>query len=400
MHILVFLQHYHTPDCPTAARPYALVEQLSHNHEVTVITTRAWEEKRVAHRFSWIPSGVRLIRLDIPYDNSMSILERLRAFLQYASRAVVQGVRLSSPDLIIGSSTPLTAAAAAATVARIRDVPWIFEVRDLWPEFPIQMGAIPNCGFQQLLYALESVLYRSAAQVVTLSPDMKAHVRTVSPSSSVTTVEYGSDLRLINGISRETTAALRSRFDLNRRFFVLYGGTFGRANAIPSLIDAAKQLSNRTDLLFGFAGRGYHESIVQRAARRYDHIRLVEPLPYPEALALFSIADLSIVSFIDRPVLSANSPGKFYDSLATGTPVVVTNRGWTKRFVERHDCGWYVPPESPGCLAKRIRSVIEKPDSLARTAKNAQEVAHRRFDRSERLNEYTALIEHTANSRG
>lgn len=391
MHVVVFLQYYHTPDCPTAARPYALVERLARDHEVTVITTRKWRADRFDNRFPWTPPGVQLVEFDVPYDNSMTPIERLHAFLQYAGRAFVKGLQIPCPDLIIGSSTPLTAAMAAGAVASLRSVPWIFEVRDLWPDFPIQMGAVSSSSLRTLLHGLETHLYRSATAVVTLSEDMERHVRTVAPKASVTTLEYGSDFQLLNNITDEQKSALRRNFSLDRRFLILYAGTFGRANAIPTLLETAKQLSSRSDLLFAFAGRGYYDDVVQRTARQHDHIRSLPPLPYPKALALFSIADVSIVSFINRPVLAANSPGKLYDSLATGTPVVVTNPGWTKRLVETHDCGWYVPPESPNALAARLRDVFNHPDRLGTASENARSLARRRFCRADLMDQYASL---------
>lgn len=396
MKIAVFLQHYHTPDCPTAARPYALVERLGQNHDVTVITTRAWEEKRQAHRFPWAPPGVNLVRFDVPYDNTMSSTQRLASFLEYATQAVCHGLQMPRPDLILGSSTPLTAAAAAATVAQLRGVPWIFEVRDLWPAFPIQMGAVPNCGLHALLRGGEAALYRNAARVVALSPDMEDHVRVRAPSASVTTIEYGADFDLIDELDTEKRNP-HEGFSLDRPYLALYAGTFGRANAIPTLLDAACRLTaERSDVLVVFAGQGHHKPLVQRAAQRHEAIRLIPPLAYPDTLALFKRADLSLVSFIDRPVLAANSPGKFFDSLATGTPVVVTNPGWTKRFVERHACGWFVPPESPETLADRLETVFDSPGDLSAAGQNAREGARQHFARSEMMDRYATLVDRTA----
>jgi glycosyltransferase involved in cell wall biosynthesis len=178
---------------------------------------------------------------------------------------------------------------------------------------------------------------------------------------------------------------------------VLYAGTFGRANAIPTLLDAARRLVDaRSDVLVALAGRGRHAPLVKQAARRHDAIRRLPPLPYPDALALFERADLSLVPFLDRPVLAANAPSKFFDSLAAGTPVVVTNPGWTRRFVERHGCGWFVPPEAPGALADRARAVLAAPDARARAAQNAREAARRHFNRTRMLDRYTALLEGVA----
>jgi len=392
MDVTVFLQHYHTPDCPTAARPYALVERLGRDHEVTVVTTRMWEQKRLAHQHPWSPSGVRLVRFDVPYDNAMGPFGRLRAFTMYAARAVRYGLRMPRPDLIIGSSTPLTVAMAAAVVARRRGVPWIFEVRDLWPDFPIQMGAVPGAILPQLLHGLERMLYNSAAHVVTVSPDMETHVCTTTPSADVSTLPYGTDRSLLSDVSPTEIDDLRRRFSLDRPRLLLYAGALGRANAIPTVLDAARRLSNRSDVLVGFAGRGYHEPTVRRAATRHDHIRLLDPLPYPKALALFSLADLALVPFIDRPVLTTNAPGKFFDSLSAGTPVVVTNPGWTRRFVERNECGWYVPPESPEALASRIRSLLNTPEALSTAGQKAQEAARHTFDRSPIMDRYANLV--------
>jgi glycosyltransferase involved in cell wall biosynthesis len=395
--ITVFLQYYHTPDCPTAARPYALVKRLGRDHDVTVVTTRAWEEKRQTHRVSWAPPGVDLVRFDVPYDNTMSAPQRLAAFLRYAVHAVRYGLQMSRPDLILGSSTPLTAAAAAGAVARMRGIPWVFEVRDLWPDFPIQMGAVPDYGLHTLLRWGEAALYRSAAQVVTLSPDMEQHVRLRAPEASVTTIEYGADFDLIDDIGAEERSEIDDRFALDRRFLVLYAGSFGRANAIPTLLEAARRLTaDRSDVLAAFAGDGHHAPTVQRAARQHDGIRHLPPLPYPDTLALFERADLSLVSFIDRPVLASNSPGKFFDGLATGTPVVVTNPGWTKRFVERHACGWFVPPESPGALASRLQRAVAAPNRLRIMSQNAQEAARERFARTKLLNRYASIVERVA----
>jgi glycosyltransferase involved in cell wall biosynthesis len=399
MHIAVFLQHYHTPDCPTAARPYALVERLGRDHDVTVITTRAWEDTRQAHRFPWAPPGVDLVRFDVPYDNSMSAPRRLQAFLHYAGQALRHGLRMPRPDVILGSSTPLTAAAVAGTVAQLRGLPWIFEVRDLWPAFPIQMGAVPDYGLHGPLRWGEAALYRSAARVVTLSPDMEQHVRVRAPEASVTTHAYGAGLRYLDKVGHAAREHISERMSLDRPHLVLYAGTFGRANAIPTLLDAARRLTDaRSDVLVAFAGQGHYAPRVKRAARRHDAIRRLSPLPYPETLALFERADLSLVSFLDRPVLAANAPGKFVDSLAAGTPVVVTNPGWTKRFVERHACGWFVPPESPEALAAQIQAGLASPDVLAKAGRAAETAARRHFDREAMLDRYAALVDDVAGS--
>jgi glycosyltransferase involved in cell wall biosynthesis len=389
--ITVFFQHYHTPDCSTAGRPYALVERLAREHEVTVITTDAWRSRRVTHDFDWIPHAADFVELSVPYDNAMASGRRLRSFLQYAIRAAAWALVRAKPDLIIGSSTPLTAAAAAGGVAQTRGVPWIFEVRDLWPDFPIQMGAVSSPIARRLLYGLEHLLYRSADHVVTASPDMTRHVRTVLPPERVSTLSYGTDLDLHARADACGTEDLRRELGLPDAPIVLYAGSFGRANDIPTLLATARRLDDR-DAVFVFAGDGYHAPDVEEAARECSNVVRLPPQPYPRMLRIFRCAEVSVVSFIDLPVLGTNGPSKFYDSLGAGTPVVVTGNGWTKRFVEEQACGWAVPAEAPGRLAETIAGVLGRPEALHEAGRRARDAARTHFDRARDMDRYAALV--------
>ena len=176
MHIAVFSQYHTNPDCPATSRHYTLLAHLVKTHRVTLLTTPAWKSQRLTRQFPWVPAGVEIREARVPYDNSMGPIRRALAFAQYAAWAVREGLRIARPDVIWGISTPLTAAWAAAQVARLRRVPWVFEVQDLWPAFPIAMGAVPTALARQELYRLEKRLYQSARHVLPLSPDMTRYV--------------------------------------------------------------------------------------------------------------------------------------------------------------------------------------------------------------------------------
>jgi glycosyltransferase involved in cell wall biosynthesis len=392
MHILVLLQYYHTPDCPTAGRPYALVQALAGHHDVTMITTQTGQERRIAHQFEWVPSGVSLQTLRVPYRNAMTTRERLQAYARYAAMAGWNGLRVSRPDLIVASSTPLSVPVVAAVLARWHRVPWVFEVRDLWPDFPIQMGAVPSSWAQRVLYALEQRLYRSAAHVVALSPDMERHVRRRAGHDRVYLNPYGTDLSLLREPPLQEAEARCPIEDAQH--LILYAGSLGRANAIPTLLDAAHRLRHRSDIVWAFVGDGYHHDTVAKAAQQLPNVRLLPPQPYSHTLALFKHASLSITSFINRPVLRTNAPSKLMDSLAAGTPVIVTNPGWTQRLVTSGGCGWYVPPEDAEALAACVASALDAdPEREASWQRNARHLAYTRFDRAEHMTRYRMLLE-------
>lgn len=399
MHIAVFSQYHTNPDCPATSRHYSLLAHVARQHRVTLITTRTWERQRLTQEFAWVPEGVELRAAEVPYENKMGVARRAAAFAQYAACAVREGLRIDKPDVVWGISTPLTAAWAAARVARWRRVPWVFEVQDLWPAFPIAMGAVPNRWAQRRLLALERGLYRSAQHVMALSPDMAAHVATHGGAADrLSTVLNGTDFDLVARATEAAIAALRREQGLEGRHVVLYAGTFGRANDIPMLVAAAERLAaRRPEVVWLFMGHGYDEPLIRAAAARCAAVRLVPPQPRHAVFAWFKLADVSVVSFLGLPVLDANSPAKFYDSLAVGTPVVVTNDGWTRRAVETHSCGWYSPPSNATALADLLDKLLADSTQLRQAGVAGQQYATTAFDRQQLAETVQGILERAAN---
>ena len=400
MHVAVFSQYHTNPDCPATSRHYTLLAHLAKTHRVTLLTTPAWKGQRLTHEFAWVPEGVEIREAAIPYENRMGPGRRALAFAQYAGWAVREGLRMEKPDVIWGISTPLTAAWAAAQVARWRRVPWVFEVQDLWPAFPIAMGAVPTALARQQLYRLEKRLYQSARHILPLSPDMARYVTDLGISADkVTTVLNGTDLELAARATPEAVAAVRQAQALAGKRVVLYAGTFGRANDIPTLVAAAEAMAAEdSDTVWIFLGHGFFEPLVAAAAARWPgRIRLVGGQARHAVFAWFALADISLVSFLGLPVLDANSPAKLYDSLAVGTPVVVTNTGWTKALVEEHRCGWYVPAGDAEALAIRLRELLKQPEQLAAAGANGQALVAREFDRQQLAARVQRVLEAAAN---
>ncbi|HEX8507784.1 MAG TPA: glycosyltransferase family 4 protein [Hymenobacter sp.] len=386
MHIAVFSQYHTNPDCPATSRHYTLLAHIAKTHRVTLLTTPAWKAQRLTHNFPWVPEGVEIREAEVAYENKMGPARRALAFARYAAWAVREGLRIDKPDVIWGISTPLTAAWAAAQVARWRKVPWVFEVQDLWPSFPIAMGAVPTALARQQLYALEKRLYKSARHILPLSPDMTRYVTDLgTPTGKVTTVLNGTDLALAAQATPEAVARLRRAQGLDGKRVVLYAGTFGRANDIPTLVAAAEAMAAAGgDVVWLFLGHGFFEPLIAAAAARWPgRVRLVRGQPRHEVFTWFALAEVSVVSFLGLPVLDSNSPAKLYDSLVVGTPVMVTNRGWTKELVERHGCGWYVPPGDADAFAVKLRELLEQPELLEQAGAKGRRLAAMEFDRQQ-----------------
>ena len=399
MHIAVFSQYHTNPDCPATSRHYTLLAHIAKTHRVTLLTTPAWKNQRLTKEFPWVPAGVDIREAEISYSNQMGPARRALAFAQYAAWAVREGLRIDKPDVIWGISTPLTAAWAAAQVARWRRVPWVFEVQDLWPSFPIAMGAVPKGLARQQLYQLEKRLYQSARHILPLSPDMTRYVTDLGISpGKVTTVLNGTDLELATRATSQAVETLRRSQDLVGKRVILYAGTFGRANDIPTLVAAAEAMAAAdSDAVWVFLGHGFFEPLLAAAAARWPgRIRLVGGQARHEVFSWFALAEVSVVSFLGLPVLDSNSPAKLYDSLAVGTPVVVTNQGWTKTLVEQHGCGWYVPAGAPDALATKLQELLAQPAVLATAGANGRSLAATEFDRQRLAQRVQQLLEAAA----
>ena len=384
MHVAVFSQYHTSPDCPATSRHYTLLAELARYHRVTLLTTPAWRPQQLTHEWPWVPPGVELLEANIPYENTMGPARRALAFAQYAAWAARAGRRLARPDVVWGISTPLTAAWAAARVAQHWEVPWVFEVQDLWPSFPVAMGAVPTALARQQLFALEKRLYDSAAHIVPLSPDMSRYMAGLGiADNKITTLLNGTDLDLAARATLAAVAALRHAQGLDGQQVVLYAGTFGRANDMPTVVAAAEALvAANPAVTFLFLGHGFFEPLVAAAAARWPgRIRLVGGQARHAVFGWFALADVAVVSFLDMPVLDTNSPAKLYDALAVGTPVVVTNKGWTKTLVEQHGCGWYAPAGDAAALAARLQQVLANPPALAAAGQRGRTLAHAEFDR-------------------
>jgi glycosyltransferase involved in cell wall biosynthesis len=399
MHIAVFSQYHTSPDCPATSRHYTLLAEMAKHHRITLLTTPAWRSQQLTHEWPWVPPGVELLEADIPYNNRMGPARRAWSFAQYAAWAVRAGRRIARPDVVWGISTPLTAAWAAARVARHWAVPWVFEVQDLWPSFPVAMGAVPTALARQQLFALEKRLYESAAHIVPLSPDMSAYVAGLGIApASITTLLNGTDLALAARATPAAVAALRQAQGLAGQQVVLYAGTFGRANDMPTVVAAAETLvAAEPSVTVLFLGHGYYAPLVAAAAARWPgRIRLVGGQPRHAVFTWFALADVAVVSFLGLPVLDANSPAKLYDALAVATPVVVTNPGWTQRLVEEHSCGWYTPAGNATALAHRLQAALANPQALAAAGMRGQALARAEFDRVALATQMRRLLEQAA----
>jgi glycosyltransferase involved in cell wall biosynthesis len=313
--------------------------------------------------------GIDVVGVPGAYSDYMSATaasdrDRMTAFGRFAAGATAAALRGPRPDVIYATSPPLTIAAPAlAAVARWR-APLVFEVRDLWPEAPIQMGALSNPRLQRQARSLEREAYRRARRVIALSPGIRDGVIASGvPAGKVVLVPNASDLDLFSPAPPP------------ERFLVSYFGTMGEANDLTMAIEAARLLG---DMPFVLMGDGKRRAELERAAPR--NVEFPGPAPDKQAVAALAARSGACLTFFkDVPVLATNSPNKLFDTFAAGRPAIVNTDGWMRELVEDNDAGLYVRDADE--LAQKLAWLRAHPEEVARMGRNGRELAEREFDR-------------------
>jgi glycosyltransferase involved in cell wall biosynthesis len=359
---------------------------VEQGHEVTVVTSSS----RLPEGFSakllskGEIDGIRVRAIRVPYSNYMDRGHRMLSFATFMLGATWLAVTAGKHDVVFATSTPLTVGIPGWIAAALRRTPFVFEVRDLWPEAAIQMGVIDRDGFvSSVAKGVERFLYRHAREVVALSPGMVAGVVAEGKDPAhVHMVPNSSDLDLFWPAPKDPEFV--ERWDLDGKFVVGYAGAIGPSNDLEHNIpEAARTLveRGREDIVFLIVGDGKSLPVLTERVAGLPNVRLVGSLPKAEVPRLTHTADALLVLFANRPILATNSPNKFFDGLATGRPMIVNSDGWTRELVEENDAGGYFPAEDGIALADLLEKLADDPEGRARMGANARRLAETRFSR-------------------
>jgi glycosyltransferase involved in cell wall biosynthesis len=320
---------------------------------------------------------------------------RALEFGRFAAASTATAVRVPPPDVILATSPPLTIALPALAAAGRFRAPLVFEVRDLWPEAPIQMGALPNPVLQRLARLLERSVLRAATHVVALSPGIREGVLTagVAPER-VSMIPNASDLDLFS--PDVDGGEVRERLGLGDRFVCSYFGTMGEANDLTEVVEAARLLD---DVAFLLLGDGKRRSELEALARRRGAANVIFCDPVPDKASVARVAaasDACLTIFKDVPVLATNSPNKLFDTFAAGRPAIVNQNGWMRSLVEDNEAGLYARAGDPAHLAEQIRTLRDSPELCRRMGENARRLAELEFGRDQLADRLLEVLERAA----
>lgn len=396
LRVLYLHEHFSRPEGSTATRSYLHACALAEaGHEVTLACGRyqgaatglSGPFRRGARRGAM--DGFEVVEFDIPCGNAQRLAARSLAFLRYAARATRLALR-QRWDLVVASSTPLTVAIPALVARKARGTPFLFEIRDPWPELPraLAAGRLP-WPVLPAMERLADAACRRAAAVVALTEGMAvtALSRGADPAG-VHVLPQGADLALFGPHVPPARPAVGAPGDI----IAVYAGAHGEANGLHQLLDAAAQLRGAGVHLLLVGEGAAKPALVARAEAEMLPVSFLDPLPKPRLAALLAGADVGLVCLAPVAAFAElSAPNKLSEGLAAGLPMVANVPGRTARLLEEGRCGIAVPPGDPSALAGALRRLSQDPWTRRAMSQAARWVAEERLDARRIARDFAAL---------
>lgn len=401
MRILYFHQHFSTPEGAVGIRSYEMARRLVHRgHQVTIVCgsygngATGLEGPFNGNVREGNVDGIDIIEFDISYSNQDGFPKRSATFLKYAW-ASLRIALTRRYDLLFATTTPLTAGIPGIAARWLRGKPFVFEVRDLWPELPREMGVISNPVILGALSLLEYASYHSAHRCVALSPGIAQGIaRRGITGDRITTIPNGCDLRIFRD---EQGSGWRPDGVSTTDFLAIFTGTHGVANGLDSVLDAAKVLQERgrNDIKIALVGDGKLKADLQSRAQREGLRNVIfnEPVNKRRLAALMKSSDIGLQVLANVPAFYfGTSPNKFFDYISAGLPVLNNYPGWLADMIEENNCGFTVPPEEPEAFADALEAAAADRAGLEEKGMRAAALAERQFDRNLLADQWVAWV--------
>jgi len=386
MKILYIHQYFKTPSEGGSTRSYYLAKGLVENgYEVEMITAHNGSERLFENI-----DGISVHYLPVFYDNHLGIVGRIISFLKFIYQANRLAMKISDVNLVYAMTTPMTVGLIALNIKRRKKIPFYFEVGDLWPEAPIQMGVIRNPVLKRLLYYLERKIYTESEKIIALSPGIRNHIENLIPNKKVYLIPNMADIEFF----KQSNPANRHL----GKFVISYFGAAGRANHLEYFLEVARlSQSHLPQVHFRIMAYGSELQRLLRLAEQAS-IKNLEFLQYgnkSDVKSLLDSSDAVYVSFANKEVLSTGSPNKLFDGLAAGKLIIINFNGWLKEIIESHSCGFSYDPEYPEDFINQLMPYLLDNELLKSSQNNSRDIAEKYYSRQLQVKKLMKILDNS-----
>ena len=377
-------------------------------HQVTVITTAPnfpQGKPLAGYKNHWYfkedMGGVTVIRVKSYIAANEGFLKRILDYVSFMVTGGIAAMFQRRPDILITTSPQFFCAVAGWIVSRLRRLPWIFELRDLWPASIVAVGAMKEGLLIRMLYWIEMSMYRASDRVIAVTKGLRQDlVDRGIPGDKVVVVRNGADTNRFT--PRPKDPALVEKLGLQGKFVVGYYGTIGMGAGVQTAVDAGALLRDRDDIVIMLAGAGAEYAEVEKSIKDQGltNVKLLPPFDQSEMPAVWSLLDAAIVMMKDRPLFKATISSKTFEALAMGMPVIMSlPAGEATGLVDEYGFGINVRPENPQDMAAAIQRLADNPELKAELGRKALE-ASKDFSRERSAGLVMDVVQDVMASRG
>lgn len=325
--------------------------------------------------------------------------ERMRNYASFCLSAAVRGMSLPHPDVIIATSPQLLVGLSGWWLARLKKVPFVFEVRDLWPESLTAVGlGAENSILHRSLSAMANFLYSRSDHIVVVTPAFKDFLvkhRQV-PAAKISVVENGVETSVFAAASAQTTVTLKEQLSIQGKFVVCYVGTMGMAHGLETLLDAAAALQERNrQIVFLLIGEGSEKEKIKAlaASRGLSNVCFLDQQPREKIPALISACDACLVLLKKTEIFKTVIPTKMLEFMSCARPVILGVEGQAREIVEEARSGIAIEPENAAQLATAISQLAANPELGRALGRNGREYVINHFSRRSTAEKYIQVLQ-------
>lgn len=401
MKLLYLHQYFKFPDESGGTRSYDLATGFVENGiSVEIISATSNPEYRDKKRwYSVYKDGLTIHFLYLPYENNYSYLRRSYVFLLFAFYTTFKLLSLKA-DLVIATSTPITIGIPTIVKKLIHKTPYIFEVRDVWPEAVIAFGVVNNWLLKKILFRLEKLIYKYASAIVPLSIDMKESIVGRYPifnKKPIVVIENISEIKRFHDYQHFNKSIIYKYTGENPRFSILYAGTFGKVNQIEYVISLAESIIDYdASIIFILIGNGAQKvSIIKLANEKKvlnKNLFILNHVSKQELPELYRACSMGSSFLVNIKELWANSANKFFDTLASGKPILINYQGWQKDIIIEKNIGFVLPHELTKESIIKFVEYTHNEELIAKQRINAFKLAKENYSLEIALKKYLNII--------
>lgn len=390
---ILFLTHYFPPEVNApATRTYEHAKEWvkDENTEVTVITNNPNHPEGVlygSYENRWFQKeeidGIEVIRVKTYLAPNKAVFKRTINYLFYMLMAIAASSKVRKTDVVIATSPQFFCACGGYLVSVFKRVPFVFELRDLWPESIVAVGAMKRNFIIRFFEKVEMFLYKSSALIISLTDSFKGNLISRGiDAKKITVIKNGVELDSFNK-DQINVERFKKKIRVEGKKIVSYIGTLGMAHALDKVLDCAKAVETMEDVQFLIVGSGAEKDKLEEKKRKENihNVTFVGQVNKEVVKKYYAISDIGLVTLKKDERFKSVIPSKIFEYMAMEVPIIISVDGEARQIVEESGGGIYVEPENVEQMTEMVKNLIQKPETMAEMGKNARMYVEKNFDR-------------------